>query len=148
MGWGLGEHGAWPLAEGLCGGVAVQGLLPLRPAPETMAWLHSISRHPRAAVSSVQRSPGCLLWRCPFCTPSSARTGQAGLAGWGPRDPWHRAPRPSWGPQALFLSFRAPNAKAPCVPPLCPALCWVSSCGVVALRMPGDRWCQSSPFYS
>lgn len=56
-GWGLGEPRTRPLAEGLWGGVAVQGLLPLRPAPETMAWLHSISRHPRTAVSSVQCSP-------------------------------------------------------------------------------------------
>lgn len=54
-------------------GVVGWGLLPQKPAPETMTRLQSIFRHLRSHQSSAL--PGSLLWgrlcmRYPFCTPS------------------------------------------------------------------------------
>lgn len=62
---------AW---AGVC--MAVRGLLPLKLASETLTWLRSIFRCPRAAVSSTRRSPWLLalgvvaVLEGPFCIPS------------------------------------------------------------------------------
>lgn len=67
--------------------MAGQGLLPLKLASETLTWLQSIFRCPRAAVLLIRHSP-CLLALGVVAVlhPINAGTGQAGLAGprvWG-----------------------------------------------------------------
>ena len=101
--------------------MAGQGLLPLKLASETLTWLQSIFRCPRAAVLSIRHSPCLLALGVVAVHEAPAASHQCwDWPGWLGRSKGLGVPQGtqrSRDPQTRFLNFRAPDAKPPgCLP--------------------------------